>query len=96
MNDCVRRKKIRKTLRIIEAYKTVFGTDDGQAVLRDLARKCHMLSPVTDVSGSNGFSAASAFYDGKRAAFLDILKMSACDGRKLVALLQETERNDDE
>lgn len=96
MNDCVRRKKIRKALQIVDAYKAVFETDDGQAVLRDLARKCHMLSPVTDVSNPNGFSAASAFYDGKRAAFLDILKMSACDRQKLVALLQETERNNDE
>ena len=69
---------------------------NAKIVLQDLARKCHMLSAVTDVSNPNGFSAASAFYDGKRAAFLDILKMSACDDQKLIALLQETERNKNE
>lgn len=96
MTDNLRKKKIGEALRLIQAYKAVFSSEDGQAVLRDLADKCHMLSPVTDVSNPNGFSAASAFYDGKRAAFLDIVKMSACDERKLVALLQETERKKNE
>lgn len=96
MSEENRRKKIEKAVRVVQAYQTVFLSEDGQIVLRDLADKCHMLSPVTDVSNPNGFSAASAFYDGKRAAFLDIIKMSACDKEKLVALLQETERNKNE
>lgn len=96
MTENLKKKKISKALELVQAYKTVFLSENGQAVLRDLADKCHMLSPVTDVSNPNGFSAASAFYDGKRAAFLDIIKMSACDERKLVALLQETERNKNE
>ena len=96
MLDALKRKKAVKAAHLIQAYKAVFSSEDGRLVLQDLAEKCHMLSPVTDVSCSNGFSAASAFYDGKRAAFLDIVKMSACDGRKLVELLQETERNKDE
>lgn len=96
MLDVFKRKKAVKAVRLIQAYKTVFSSEDGRLILQDLAEKCHMLSPVTNVSGSNGFSAVSAFYDGKRAAFLDIVKMSACDERKLVELLQETERNKDE
>ncbi|MBO4521162.1 MAG: hypothetical protein J5787_08165 [Alphaproteobacteria bacterium] len=96
MLDAFKRKKAGKALQLIQAYKTVFSSEDGLLILQDLAGKCHMLSPVTDVSNPNGFSAASAFYDGKRAAFLDIVKMSACDERKLVELLQETERNKDE
>lgn len=96
MTENLKKKKISKALELVQAYKAVFLSENGQAVLRDLADKCHMLSPVTDVSNPNGFSAASAFYDGKRAAFLDIIKMSACDERKLVALLQETERNKNE
>lgn len=93
MTDDLKKKKISKALQLVQAYKAVFLSENGQAVLRDLADKCHMLSPVTDVSNPNGFSAASAFYDGKRAAFLDIIKMSACDEQMLIALLQETERN---
>lgn len=96
MTDDLKKKKISKALQLIQAYKAVFLSENGQAVLRDLADKCHMLSPVTDVSNPNGFSAASAFYDGKRAAFLDIIKMSACDEQMLIALLQETERNKNE
>ena len=96
MLDAFKRKKAGKALRLIQAYKAVFSSEDGRFVLRDLAEKCHMLSPVTDISNPNGFSVASAFYDGKRAAFLDIVKMSACDERKLVELLEETERNKDE
>ena len=96
MLERLKRKKAVRAVRLIQAYKAVFSSEDGRLVLQDLAEKCHMLSPVTDVSDPNGFSAASAFYDGKRAAFLDIVKMSACDERKLVELLQETERNKDE
>lgn len=96
MTDDLKKKKISKALQLVQAYKAVFLSENGQAVLRDLADKCHMLSPVTDVSNPNGFSAASAFYDGKRAAFLDIVKMSACDEQMLIALLQETERNKNE
>ncbi|MBQ8347068.1 MAG: hypothetical protein IJY17_05655 [Alphaproteobacteria bacterium] len=96
MTDDLKKKKISKALQLVQAYKAVFLSENGQAVLRDLADKCHMLSPVTDVSNPNGFSAASAFYDGKRAAFLDIIKMSACDEQMLIALLQETERNKNE
>lgn len=96
MTENLKKKKISKALKLIQAYKAVFLSQNGQIVLQDLADKCHMLSPVTDVSNPNGFSAASAFYDGKRAAFLDIIKMSACDEYKLVTLLQETERNKNE
>lgn len=96
MLEELRQRKIKKAARVIQAYQAVFLSESGQIVLQDLADKCHMLSPVTDISNPNGFSAASAFYDGKRAAFLDILKMSACDRERLVALLQETERNKNE
>ena len=96
MFDGARKKKVEKTLRLVQAYKAFFSSENGVLILKDMAEKCHMLSPVTDVSSPNGFSAASAFYDGKRAAFLDIVKMSACDERRLVELLQETERNKNE
>lgn len=87
-----RRDKAKKALELVQAYKAVFLSENGQTVLEDLAVKCHMLTPVTDVSGA----ATSAFYDGKRAAFLDILKMTACDEKRLVTLLQQAERKNNE
>lgn len=87
-----RQRKVKKALKLAEVYKAVFISENGQAVLADLAVKCHMLIPVTDVSGA----ATSAFYDGKRAAFLDILKMTACDEQRLISLLQQAERNTNE
>ena len=39
------------------------------------------------IRSAAGFSAASAFFDGKRAAFLDIVKMSGFDEERLTELL---------
>lgn len=91
-----RRLRMKKALKVIEAYKAVFSSADGQAVLEDLAAKCHMLEPVTDISNPGGFTAASAFYDGKRAAFIDIVKMLGFKESRLIELLKETEGNKDE
>ena len=88
-----KKEKIRRTLALVQSYKIVFGSEDGRRVLSDLAVKCKLTEPVTDVSGGAGFGAASAFYDGKRAAFLDIVKMSGFDERRLTELLLETEGN---
>ena len=44
-----RRDKAKKALELVQAYKAVFLSENGQAVLEDLAVKCHMLTPVTDV-----------------------------------------------
>ncbi len=85
-------KKNQKALSVIQAYKAFFSSEEGKVILQDLAEKCFMLTPVTDVSQPNGFTATSAFYDGKRAVFIDIIKMSACDEKNLVKLLQDTER----
>lgn len=92
----LKRKKMETALQLIQAYKAVFSSESGEAVLRDLAVKCNMLSPVTDVTNPNGFTAASAFYDGKRAAFLDVLKMVECDDVRLINLLKQAERNNNE
>ncbi len=91
-----RRKKIEEALELVRAYKSVFGSADGRAVLKDLAVKCRLTEPVTDVSNPAGFTAASAFYDGKRAAFLDIVKMSGFDEERLTELLLQTEGNENE
>lgn len=91
-----KRKKIEKTLELVRAYKAVFNSADGKAVLKDLAVKCRLTEPVTDVSNPSGFTAASAFYDGKRSAFLDIVKMSGFDEERLTELLLQTEGNENE
>ncbi|CCZ21403.1 putative uncharacterized protein [Acetobacter sp. CAG:977] len=95
-NALTRRDKARKAVELVRAYKAVFQTAEGKTVLKDLAVKCRLMEPVTDVSSAAGFSAASAFFDGKRAAFLDIVKMSGFDEERLTELLLQTEGNKDE
>ena len=91
-----KKEKIKKALKIIDAYKTVFSSESGELVLQDLAEKCRMTKPVTDVSNPNGFSVISAFYDGKRAAFLDIVNVLGFSQTRLINLLKQTGENNDE
>ena len=85
-----KREKLKHALKVVQAYKSVFLSEDGQTVLVDMAGKCRMTEPVTDVTNPNGFSVVSAFYDGKRAAFLDIVKMLGFQEDRLIDLLKQT------
>ena len=91
-----KRKKINKALYAAAAYKALFLSESGKVVLEDLASKCFVFCPVTDVSNQNGFSMVSAFNDGKRAAFLDILKMIGISQDKMIEMLKNLgDENDD-
>lgn len=78
--------KIKRAQKVVEAYKTVFGSDKGRIVLTDLMKKCFVAEPVTDKD-----PVVSAFNDGKRCAVLDIFKMVGFDERNLIELLQQSE-----
>ncbi len=88
MNDELRKGRIKDALQTVQAYKTVFSSPDGQAVLIDLMKKCRVLEPVTDVGNGGGFSVVSAFYDGKRSAVLDVFKMLGYDESRLIELFK--------
>ena len=88
MDDAMRKGKIKSALKIVQAYKTVFSSPDGRAVLIDLIKKCRVLDPVTDIGNGSGFSVVSAFYDGKRSAVLDVFKMIGYDENRLIDLFK--------
>jgi hypothetical protein len=58
-----------KTERLVRAYNEVFSGDDGELVLNDLLRYCHVLD-----STFNSDSHAMAYDQGKREVGLNILR----------------------
>ena len=79
-------KKNKKALQTAQAYKKVFSGADGAAVLSDLMGK----------SGFTGYypsprqnPAEAAFWEGKRALLLDILRVLEFDETKIIELLRK-------
>ncbi len=79
-------KKSKKTLHVAQAYKKVFSGEDGAVVLSDLMGK----------SGFTGYyptpkqnAAESAFWEGKRAVLLDVLRVLEFDETKIIELLRK-------
>ena len=65
-------------------YAKVFSSDNGRAVLMDIVRSCHVLSPVT-VGDS---ALATAFNDGQRSVALSILnRLAKVEGFEFDSLL---------
>lgn len=60
---------LRRRRRLRQAYRAVFGGDDGRLVLRDLINRNHGLA----TSLHAGDPQLTAFNEGRRAAMLDIL-----------------------
>ena len=54
-------------------YKRVFGSPDGQLVLKDLMDFCHFMQPTHDATNSHN----SAYYEGKRRVLLRVLSFMA-------------------
>ena len=78
--------KHKKPLRIARAYKAVFSGENGNLVLADLMGK----------SGFTGYcptpkqtAAEYAFWEGKRAVLLDILRVLEFDETKIIELLRK-------
>ena len=53
-------------------YKQVFATESGKKVLKDLEARCNFRNTTFIQNDSIG----TAFEEGKRSVFLDILNMS--------------------
>jgi len=60
---------LNKKLDHSRAYKTVFGSEQGQLVLEDLAESCSVSTTVFD-----GNPHIMSFKEGRRSVILDILK----------------------
>ena len=71
------------------AYQRVFTTDQGVAVLRDLARFCNAL----EISVERGDPQMTAFNEGRRAVFLHIADKLRWNERDLIRLAEAAARD---
>lgn len=79
-------KKAKRVLALVQAYKTVFECPAGQEVLSDLAGKCGLTGYYPEARTSE---AELAFWAGKRAAVLDVLRMLEYDEKRLIGILRK-------
>jgi len=69
---------------VLDAYKSIFNTDNGKLVLHDLCKKGCILRPTFDPISEY----ASARNEGKRELCLYILERIEYDESKLLALVK--------
>ena len=81
-----RKEKERKQL-----YDRVFGTDDGQRLLKDLAQRNHVFDVITVPEPS-----ISAFRDGRRSVVIDIINYLNLNLRDMERLGRESDGRDTE
>ena len=82
----LRKEKERKQL-----YDRVFGTDDGQRLLKDLAQRNHVFDVITVPEPS-----ISAFRDGRRSVVIDIINYLNLNLRDMERLGRESDGRDTE
>ena len=81
-----RKEKERKQL-----YDRVFGTDDGQRLLKELAQRNHVFDVITVENPS-----ISAFRDGRRSVVIDIINYLNLNLRDMERLGRESDGRDTE
>lgn len=86
------KKRERKISDTVIAYRTVFDSEAGKRVLYDLAKVCHMLTPVH----FPGDPYETAYRDGERSVILRIMRQLAMDPDHLLELIKQGQREDAE
>ncbi len=71
---------------LVEAYRSVFETPQGEVVLAHLAKTCHVFEPVA----VQGDPHMTYMRDGERRVVLSILKTLNYDLGKLQQLMEQT------
>ena len=71
---------------LVEAYRSVFETPQGEVVRAHLAKTCHVFEPVV----VQGDPHLTYMRDGERRVVLSILKMLNYDLGKLQQLMEQT------
>lgn len=79
------RNLVKKKLRLVDAYRSVFQTEAGKIVLADMAKKAGMLDIPVQRTRSEDFS----FWEGKRASVLEVMKVLKYDELKLIETLDK-------
>lgn len=78
-----------KKLDTLNAYKAVFGTEDGMAVLYDMMKTSSMFGTTFD---QNPYQAA--FNEGRRSFCTQLVQMLQLDEKKLRQHMQQQEELD--
>jgi hypothetical protein len=78
---------VNKTIAVKQAYKDVFTSPQGQVVLQDLAKQCHVLSPIL----MTGDAMQVAMQEGERRIVLMIMKNISFDLGKFQQLIEDSQ-----
>lgn len=77
----------KRALGVQQAYRDIFSSPAGQALLKDLALYCNM----THSSFAPNAPDVTAFHEGQRDVFLHIQELCGLSQAALLALLQQPE-----
>lgn len=77
-------KREKKIVDTITAYQSIFNTPDGERVLYDLIKSCHILTPTMDPNPHE-----MAYKEGERSVVLRILQTLGQDPAALVKRIEQ-------
>lgn len=80
-------KKRREKANLIIAYQTVFDSEHGRKVLKDLMSLCGFVQSSMDDN-----SHVTAYNEGKRSVIVDILNKVNTDPDKIVEILKDNRK----
>lgn len=78
---------LRRRSELVEAYRAVFESPQGEVVLEHLTKTCHLFEP-TFIAGDTH---QSALREGERRVVLSILKMIGTDLGKLQQMMESAQ-----
>ena len=81
----------KKQQSVYSLYRVVFGSPEGEKVLKHLMRKCHVFT-----STFQGDSQMTAFNEGQRHVALSIMKTLKIDQDKLLRIMDQLNRDNDD
>lgn len=86
----VENKKRDSSFKLISKYQDVFGSKNGEEVLRHIVKDCGLLAS-TFRKDSNEM----AYHEGRRSVALGILKILKTDVEKVKKLIEDIEKEND-
>jgi DNA/RNA-binding domain of Phe-tRNA-synthetase-like protein len=78
-----------ESAKVINAYRRLFSTEDGQIVLKDLARSCFMNRSVIGKDANDTY-----FNEGARSVILRIFETSEMSTQQVDALVKRMREED--
>lgn len=87
-----RDKRLEKSIEVLNAYKRLFSTTDGEIVLNDLMSISCFLTPTHVVQDT----ASTANNEGKRELFLYILRNLTTDSKEILKRIERIKEQQQE